>query len=70
MATQLSLANSLSLTKHYVQINTWQHLQAVHIVIYQQKKKIFQEIRVPKTSGSGEKKEELVAVYYDLSDFR
>ena len=33
-------------------------------------KKIFQEIRIPRTSGSGEKKEELVAVYYDLSDFR
>ena len=36
---QLSLANSLSLTKHYVQINTQQHLQAVHIVIYQQRGK-------------------------------
>tara|TARA_B100000315_G_scaffold3069_1_gene3042 strand:+ start:271 stop:1413 length:1143 start_codon:yes stop_codon:yes gene_type:complete len=33
-------------------------------------KKIFQERRVPRTSGSGEKTEDLVAVYYDLSDFR
>ena len=36
---QPKLANSLSLTKHYVQINTRQDLQAVHIVIYQQRGK-------------------------------
>ena len=39
-------------------------------VEYLPEKKIFQEKRVPNTSGSGKKKEDLVAVYYDLSDFR
>jgi len=33
-------------------------------------KKIFTETRVPRTSGGGEKREELVPIYYDLSDFR
>ena len=39
-------------------------------VEYLPEKKIFQEKRIPNTSGSGKKKEDLVAVYYDLSDFR
>jgi len=32
-------------------------------------KKVFKERRVPRTSGSGEKREEMVPIYYDLSDF-